>query len=72
MSDTAQNPTKITLNPIEGNLQLINEMEMGWTVRNITKASFTVKAGYTRMYPNLTVPVGRTITVDVGGELIVI
>jgi hypothetical protein len=67
-----QNPTKIAVNPLDGELQLLNDLEMGWTVKNVPKRAFTVEAGYTRVYPNLTIPVGMTITVNSGGELIVL
>ena len=65
----SQNREKLTLNPVTGNLQLINDLEMGWTVRNIPKAPFYILDGFTRMYPNLSIPVGMTIEVQDGGEL---
>ena len=68
----SQNKTKFTVNPISGEPQLINDLEMGWTVKNIPKSAFTVAAGYTRVYPNLSIPDGMTITVADGGELIVL
>lgn len=67
----SQNRTDLDVNPVTGDLQLVNDLEMGWSVRNITKAAFKVIAGYTRMYPNLSVPDGVTVSVEDGGELIV-
>lgn len=65
----SQNKDKVILNPFTGELQIQNDLELGWTVKNIAKAPFTVKSGYTRMYPNLSIPTGTTITVETGGEL---
>lgn len=67
----SQNRIKVDLNPFSGELQLINDLEMGWSVRNVPKAAFFVKGGFTRVYPNLAIPVGMVINVEVGGELIV-
>lgn len=67
----SQNKVKAAVNPFTGELQLINDLEMGWSVKNIPKAPFTVKYGFTRMYPNLTIPDGMTIVVEDGGTLIV-
>ena len=64
-----QNKDKVVLNPISGELQLISDLELGWSVRNIAKAPFFVIDGYTRMYPNLSIPDGMTIEVQDGGEL---
>lgn len=65
----AQNKLKVILNPFTGELQLANDLELGWTVRNVVKAPFVVMAGYTRMYPNMSIPDGTTIDVEDGGEL---
>lgn len=65
----SQNREKITINPIDGELQLINDLEMGFSVRNVAKAPFYVLGGYTRLYPNLNIPVGMTIEVRDDGEL---
>ena len=65
----SQNREKIELNPITGDLQLLNDLEMGFSVRNITKAPFKVKSGFTRVYPNLSVPDDITVEVEDGGEL---
>lgn len=65
----SQNKNKTVLNPFTGEFQLLSDLEMGWTVRNIPKAAFKVKAGYTRMYPNLWIPEGMTIEVQEDGEL---
>jgi hypothetical protein len=67
----AQNRTKPFYDPIEDEIQFINDLEMGWTVRNIPKAPFKVLNGYTRVYPNLTIPDGITVEIEDGGELIV-
>lgn len=67
----SQNREKVVLNPLTGDLQLLNDPELGWSVRNVAKAPFYVLNGYTRMYPNLSIPVGMTIDVQVGGELMV-
>lgn len=67
----SQNRTDLDVNPVTGELQLVNDLEMGWSVRNITKAPFKVINGYTRMYPNLAVPDGITVNVEDGGELII-
>ena len=40
--------------------------------KNIPDDNFTVKANFTRMHPNLTIPVGVTITVEEDGEIVVI
>ena len=65
----SQNREKLVLNPVTGDLQLLNDLEMGWTVRNIPKAPFYVLGGYTRMYPNLSIPDGMEINVRDDGEL---
>lgn len=70
--DESQNRRDFELNPVTNQLDMINDLEMGWSVRNIPKAPFSVKPGFTRMYPNLTIPDGMTISVEVGGELQVI
>jgi hypothetical protein len=68
----AQNRTKPALNPFTNELQIINDLEMGFTVRNVAKAPFVVMNGYTRVYPNLCIPDDMTIEVQDGGELIVL
>lgn len=68
----SQNREKVTLNPLTGDLQLMNDLEMGFSVRNLAKAPFFVLAGYTRVYPNLIIPDGMTIEVRLNGELIVL
>jgi hypothetical protein len=65
----AQNKTKVGFNPLTGEFDIFNDLEMGWTVKNKTKASFKVKAGYTRMYPNLEIPDGKTVDIEAGGEI---
>ena len=65
----SQNRTKLILDPIEGDFQWINDLEMGWSVKNIPKAPFYVAPGWTRMYPNLSIPEGMTIEVQEDGEL---
>jgi len=65
----SQNRLKITFNPISGELEFVNDLEMGFTTRNVCKAPFFVKSGYTRFYPNLSVPEDMTIEVRDGGEL---
>lgn len=67
----SQNREKVVLNPITGDLQLMNDPELGISVRNQAKAPFYVLAGYTRIYPNLEIPVGMDIEVQEDGELIV-
>ena len=68
----SQNRRDFELNPLTGDLQLVNDLEMGFSVKNVTKAPFTVLSGYTRVYPNLSIPVGTTVNVDVDGELIIL
>lgn len=68
----SQNREKLVLNPATGDLQLMLDPELGVSVKNIAKAPFTVLDGYTRIYPNLTIPENMTITVNEGGELIVV
>lgn len=68
----SQNKTKFVVNPVSGDLDLVNDLEMGWTVKNEVKASFTVLNGYTRVYPNMQIPSGVTVTIESGGELIVL
>ena len=67
----SQNREKLTINPATGALDMILDPEVGTSVKNEAKCTFTVLPGYTRTYPNLTIPNGMTITVAVGGELIV-
>jgi len=67
----SQNKLDMEINPLSGELQLINDLEMGFTVRNVVKAPFYVLDGYTRMYPNMAVPENITIEVRDGGELII-
>jgi hypothetical protein len=67
----SQNRLTIEINPVTSEPQLINDLEMGFTVRNVVKAPFYVLDGYTRMYPNMAVPEGITIEVRDGGELII-
>lgn len=67
----SQNREKITWNPLTSAFDMILDPEIGTSVKNVAKSVFFVKDGYTRTYPNLTIPVGMVITVDVGGELIV-
>lgn len=69
--DESQNRRDFDVNPVTGKLQMVNDLEMGWSVRNVTKAPFYVSAGFTRMYPNLTIPDGILIDVQDDGELIV-
>lgn len=66
----SQNRLKTVLNPLTGDFDQVNDLEMGFTVRNQTKAPFTVLSGYTRVYPNLAVPDGFEIVVEDGGEMI--
>jgi hypothetical protein len=68
----SQNKNKVVLNPMTGDLQLLNDMELGWTVRNRVKAPFFVLDGYTRVYPNMWVPDGTEVEVQDGGELVVL
>lgn len=65
----SQNKDKVILNPFTGDLQLISDLELGITARNEAKNPFFVLNGYTRFYPNLSIPVGTTIEVQDGGEL---
>jgi len=65
----SQNRLKMILNPITGELEWANDLELGWTVKNVAKAPFFVLPGYTRMYPNLSIPEGMTIEVQEDGEL---
>lgn len=65
----SQNRLKPVINPFSNDLQLTNDLELGWTVRNIAKAPFFVLDGYTRMYPNLSIPEDMEIEVRDGGEL---
>lgn len=67
----SQNRTKVDLNPFTGDLQLLNDLEMGFSVKNVPKSAFYVKSGFTRVYPNLSIPVGMDIEVQEDGELIV-
>lgn len=68
----SQNKIKPIINPFTSDLQMISDLELGWTVRNQAKAPFFVLDGFTRVYPNLTIPIGMTIDVQDGGELIVL
>ncbi len=68
----SQNREKLVINPVNSELQLLNDLEMGFTVRNIPKTAFYVLSGYTRVYPNLAIPDGMTIEVQDNGELIVL
>lgn len=68
----SQNREKAIVNPFTGEPQLVNDLEMGFTVRNIPKAPFYVLPEYTRVYPNLSIPEGMTIEVQQNGELIVL
>lgn len=67
----SQNREKVILNTFTGEFQFLNDLEMGYTVRNIAKAPFYVLGGHTRMYPNLSIPDGMEIEVREDGELIV-
>lgn len=69
---SSQNKEKPVLNPFTGDLQLLNDLELGFSVRNQAKAPFFVRDGFTRLYPNLKIPSGMTIEVQLGGELIVL
>ena len=66
----SQNRVKLEVSPL-GDIQFINDLEMGFSVRNVVKAPFYVLDGYTRMYPNMAVPEDITIEVRDGGELII-
>ena len=69
---SSQNKIKVALNPFEGtNLQWINDLELGVSVRNLAKSPFYVAPGFTRIYPNLEIPDGMDIEVQEDGELIV-
>ncbi len=70
--DESQNRKDFELNPITKELDMVNDLEMGWSVKNIPKAPFFVKAGFTRVYPNLTIPDGMTIDIQDDGEMQVI
>jgi hypothetical protein len=65
----SQNKLKVTFNPLTNDFELINDLELGWTVRNRAKAPFFVLGGFTRMYPNLEIPDGMDIEVRDDGEL---
>ncbi len=67
----SQNREKSVLNPFTGDLQILNDPEMGFSVRNTLKAPFYVLADYTRVYPNLSIPEGMEVDVHMDGELIV-
>lgn len=68
---SSQNKIKVTLNPFVGDLQWINDLELGFSVKNLAKSPFYVAPGYTRVYPNLEIPDGMDIEVQDDGELIV-
>ena len=44
----------------------------GIIVKNISPVQYSVASGYTRMHPNLVISEGIEITIDDGGELIVL
>lgn len=69
---SSQNKVKAILNPFEGKLQLTQDLELGFSVKNVAKAPFVVLDGYTRTYPNLWIPDDMEIEVEEGGELIVL
>lgn len=64
-----QNRLKLIINPFDATPQMINDLELGFTVRNTAKCKFSVMNGFTRFYPNLWIPDGMTIEVQDGGEL---
>jgi hypothetical protein len=65
----SQNRKTLELNPISNELELVNDLELGFSVRNVAKAPFIVRAGFTRVYPNLAIPLGMEISVEDDGEL---
>ena len=67
----SQNRKKIELNPLSNELEIVNDLEMGFSVKNVAKAPFFVLDGFTRVYPNLSIPDGMEIIINDGGELIV-
>lgn len=67
----SQNREKVVLNIFSGDLQFLNDLEMGFSVRNLLKAPFYVRPGYTRTYPNLSIPQDLDVEVQEDGELIV-
>jgi hypothetical protein len=66
------NKNKAVLNPFDGGLELQHDDLAGTTTRNQTLASFTIQAGFSRVHPNLEIPVGLEVDIEVGGELIVL
>ena len=66
------NKKKIELNPFDGSLEINPDIAAGTTTRNNTIVSYTIQAGFTRVHPNLGIPVGIQVDVEVGGELIVL
>lgn len=67
----SQNRTDLEINPVTNELEIVNDLEMGFSVKNQTKAPFKVMNGYTRVYPNLSIPDGITVVIEDGGTLIV-
>lgn len=72
MSGFINNKIKVVLNPFTKQLELQTDVEAGITVRNRTFTDFTIKNGFTCMHPNLIIPDGKIVTVEDGGELIVL
>ena len=66
------NKNKVVLNPFDGGLEIQHDERSGTTTRNQTFVSFTIQAGFSRVHPNLEIPVGLEVDIEVGGELIVL
>lgn len=66
------NKSKVELNPFDYSLEIKHDHLAGTTTRNQTFASFTVQNGFSRVHPNLVIPVGLEVNIEVGGELFVV
>lgn len=68
--NTPPNKDKIHINPFTGDPDVVFDPEGGITIKKQISGSITVKSGYTKLHPNMIVPVGKTVTIEDDAELI--
>lgn len=63
------NKTEVAFNPLTGELEVVPSIKKGVWIKNRITASFKVKAGWTKLHPNLEIPEGKEVIVEDGGEI---
>ena len=66
------NQTKPVLNPYTGQMESIPAIDRGIEIRNSIYFNIVVKADFTRLQPNAVILDGIEVTIEDGGEMIVL